>query len=273
VLSSSADAMHSESGWSSPHLPGVEVSLHSHFGPLPPFRLIPMVQLKVLVAGEAELRWGSDVWRETTGGCMAIAPECSFRVVQRLTDKASTLRVCVAPHVFDEWMRRHGGPRSSDFHVRHLPDPALAEALRDLERTMRAGAGAAALRASFEGVMRRAWHFLGATCETGNGSRPEVRKVVQILQDRFADSISLDQLTASVGLSKFHLIRLFRDEVGVAPHAFQLQLRVSRARELLASGLSVADVADACGFADQAHFSRCFKSTVGYTPGAFRRLE
>jgi AraC-like DNA-binding protein len=68
------------------------------------------------------------------------------------------------------------------------------------------------------------------------------------------------------------LVRLFREAVGVPPHAFQLQLRVSRAQQRLASGDSAADVAMACGFADQSHFSHCFKRIVGFTPGAFKRL-
>lgn len=231
-----------------------------------------MVQIKVLVTGQADLRWGGENWREEPGGCMAIAPECAFKVVRRLSEKATTLRACVAPQLFDEWMRRRGGPRSTDFHVRHLPDPALGDALWDLEQRLREVAGPTALRASFDRLMRQTRHFLAITRETRVGRRPEIRKAVQILQEHFADSVPLDLLTESVGLSKFHLIRLFRDEVGVAPHAYQLQLRISHARELLASGISVADVAAACGFADQAHFSRCFKSNVGYTPGAFRRL-
>ncbi len=272
MLSSSTDAMHSSCGWSSPHLPGVEISRHAHAGPLPPFRMIPMVQLKLLLVGEAEVRSGSDGWHEKAGGCMIGAPECSFRVVKRLSETASTLRVYLDPTLFDEWMRRHQGPRSTDFRVRHLADPRLGDALLDLQRQMAAAAGAKDLRASFEALMERALDFLGSTVDSGSVIRPEIRKAVEILQERFAEPVALDELAASVGLSKFHFIRLFSEEVGVAPHGFQLQLRVSHSRQLLASGLPVAEVAAACGFADQAHFSRCFKSVVGYTPGGFRRL-
>ena len=271
MLSRSADAMHSASWWSSPGLPGVEVSLHTHAGPLPPLRLFPMVQLKMMVDGEADLQWGSSVWRQKPGDCAVVAPHCNFRVVRRLRETASTLRAYVAPHLFDEWMRRHGGPRSDDFQVRHGADPSLGDALRELEQKMRGDAVTSSLRASFDRLMRSTLDFLAANDEKGK-RRPEICKVVELLRQRFAESISLDQLTETAGLSKFHLIRLFRDEVGLAPHAFQLQLRISRAREMLDSGTSVVEVAAACGFADQAHFSRCFKSTVGYTPGAFRHL-
>ena len=271
MLSRSAVAMHSASWWSSPGLPGVEVSLHAHAGPLPPLRLFPMVQLKIMVDGEVDLQWGSSVWRQKPGDCTIVAPHCNFRVVRRIRETASTLQAFVAPHLFDAWMKRHGGPSSNDFRVRHSPDPSLGEALRGLEENLRNAAEASSLRAGFDRLMRSALGFLAANDEKGR-RRPEICRVVEVLRDRFAESISLDQLTETAGLSKFHLIRLFRDEVGLAPHAFQLQLRISRARELLASGTSVVEVAAACGFADQAHFSRCFKRAVGYTPGAFQRL-
>jgi AraC-like DNA-binding protein len=273
LLSSSTDAMHSAAGWTSPHLPGVEVSLRAHAGPLPRFRLIPMVQVGVLVTGEALVRWGNDIWHEKPGHCMVAAPECNFRIVRRLTETASTLRVYVAPRLFDERMRRRHGPPSTGFRLRHLADPVLAEAVRDLQGGMSRAARASVLHASFDRLMERVQRLLAATSGKGNETRPEIRKALEMLQKRFADPVPLDQLTEHVGLSKFHLIRVFRDEIGVAPHAFQLQLRISRARQFLASGRSLAEVAAACGFADQAHFSRCFKTAVGYTPGAFRRLD
>ena len=74
------------------------------------------------------------------------------------------------------------------------------------------------------------------------------------------------------GLSKFHFVRLFREELGITPHAYAMKLRVARARELLDGGVPAAQVAFECGFADQAHFTRAFKREVGYTPAAFARL-
>jgi transcriptional regulator GlxA family with amidase domain len=273
LLSSSTDLMHDASWWTSPLLPGVEVSLRTHAGPLPRFRLIPMVQVGLVVAGEALVRWGTEVWHEKPGHSMVAAPDCNFRIVRRLTETASTLRAYIAPRVFDEWMRARRGPRSTEFRLRHIADPALGEALLDLQHKLKEAAEGSVLDASFDHLMRRLLHSLATTSETGKERRPEISKALEILRERFAEPVSLDQLTEQVGLSKFHLIRIFRDAVGVAPHAFQLHLRVSRARQLLASGIPVADVAAACGFADQAHFSRCFKGAVGLTPGVFQRMD
>jgi transcriptional regulator GlxA family with amidase domain len=58
---------------------------------------------------------------------------------------------------------------------------------------------------------------------------------------------------------------------GLPPHALQLALRIRKARRLLESGESIADVAAATGFADQSHLHRHFQRSLGLTPGEYRR--
>jgi len=57
----------------------------------------------------------------------------------------------------------------------------------------------------------------------------------------------------------------------MTPHAYQLDLRINRARQLLRRGDAPADVAQQLGFADQSHFHRAFRQRVALTPGAFQR--
>jgi transcriptional regulator GlxA family with amidase domain len=102
--------------------------------------------------------------------------------------------------------------------------------------------------------------------------REEVECARQILHQRFDRPVSLTDLTRETGMSKFQLLRMFRREMGTTPHAYQIHVRISRARQLLDKGLAAAEVAMQCGFADQAHFSRCFKRIVGYSPRAFARI-
>ena len=80
----------------------------------------------------------------------------------------------------------------------------------------------------------------------------------------------LAELADVAKLSRFELARRFRAQTGMTPHAFQTNLRIARARTLIAAGDTLADVAAACGFADQAHLTRTFRRTVGVTPGAVR---
>jgi AraC-like DNA-binding protein len=64
---------------------------------------------------------------------------------------------------------------------------------------------------------------------------------------------------------------VFRQAVGLPPHAYQLQLRLSHARNLLAQGFPISYVAHETGFFDQTHFTKQFKRHVGVTPGTYRK--
>jgi AraC-like DNA-binding protein len=88
------------------------------------------------------------------------------------------------------------------------------------------------------------------------------------LHEHLVRDVSLAELAQIAGLSKFHLLRVFRERFGLTPHAYQLQQRILRAKRLLRA-LPIADVAAQCGFADQSHLHRVFRSLVGTTPGRY----
>lgn len=99
---------------------------------------------------------------------------------------------------------------------------------------------------------------------------PAVSRAVAYLEAS-AGPVSLDALAQVVQLSKSHLVRLFRTQMGLPPHAYLLRLRISRACRLLAGGMPIAEAAHAAGFADQSHLTRHFKYYLGLTPGAYVR--
>ena len=68
------------------------------------------------------------------------------------------------------------------------------------------------------------------------GHRAAVRAVRDLLADRLADPPSLDDLALAAGMSPFALVRAFRAETGLPPHAYLNQLRVRLARRLLDAG-------------------------------------
>jgi AraC-like DNA-binding protein len=96
-----------------------------------------------------------------------------------------------------------------------------------------------------------------------------VAKARRYLEERYGDDVSLDELAGVAGLSPHYLIRCFQKEVGLPPHAYQLQLRLQRAKADLRSDSSLSDVAVKHGFFDQSHFHRHFKRTFGVTPGQY----
>ena len=101
---------------------------------------------------------------------------------------------------------------------------------------------------------------------------PIVHQAREVIDRRYAEHLPLDELASQVGVSKYHLLRQFRRQVGMAPHAYQLAVRIARSRELLAHGVSAAHVADRVGFYDQSALTRAFKRAAGITPGAYAAL-
>lgn len=81
---------------------------------------------------------------------------------------------------------------------------------------------------------------------------------------------SLDDMAETAFISKYNLIRTFKQETGLTPHQFQLQNRVRKAQRLLEKPVTIAEVALAAGFCDQSHFIRNFEKFVGLTPSAYR---
>lgn len=96
-----------------------------------------------------------------------------------------------------------------------------------------------------------------------------IRRVQEFIEDNYAEDISLKQLAALTHFSRYHLLRVFRTVVGMPPHTYLTQVRVNRARQLLAQGQPIAQTALAAGFADQSHLTRQFKRIFGVTPGQF----
>src|SRR5207249_4910810 len=98
-----------------------------------------------------------------------------------------------------------------------------------------------------------------------------IAKAREYLEDRYSDDISLDELAAVGSLSHYYLIRRFQRELGLPPQAYQLQIRLQRAKADLQSDAPLAGIAIKHGFFDQSHFHRHFKRAFGITPGQYRQ--
>jgi AraC-like DNA-binding protein len=119
--------------------------------------------------------------------------------------------------------------------------------------------------------------LLGDVCERPtrppepSGEPAAVRRARELLQERWADNVQLDELSAVSGVGRFHLIRAFHATVGLPPHAYQIRIRVTRAMQLIRLGMPLVEVALHTGFADQSHLTRHFSRVIGVSPGRYRQ--
>jgi len=97
-----------------------------------------------------------------------------------------------------------------------------------------------------------------------------VERARAYLQNRPTQSVTLPEVGAIAGVTISHLVRSFSKAVGLPPRSYHAQVRLARARRLLGEGKSATWVAYECGFADQSHLSRRFRTHYGLTPGAFQ---
>ncbi|WP_439408629.1 helix-turn-helix domain-containing protein [Bradyrhizobium sp. DASA03076] len=102
----------------------------------------------------------------------------------------------------------------------------------------------------------------------------QMARIREFVDANIDSDIRLDQLAELCGRSTEYFVRLFKATNGVSPYQYVLNLRIERARTLLADEtLSLAEIALACGFSHQEHFTRMFRRFTGITPGRYRHSQ
>jgi AraC-like DNA-binding protein len=151
-----------------------------------------------------------------------------------------------------------------------ITDPSAAAELGEL---LRHSANGTVEGSEFMGRIEQ-WleRFFARHAEPDLASRqlPAVQRARAYLQERPTESVPLSEVGTVAGVTLSHLVRSFSRTVGLPPKSYHAQVRLARARRLLAEGRSATWVAYECGFSDQSHLSRRFKECHGVTPGAFQ---
>jgi AraC-like DNA-binding protein len=100
------------------------------------------------------------------------------------------------------------------------------------------------------------------------------RRAKEIIEENLNGEVPLAQLARECGLSTSHFSRAFKDTLGIPPHQWLLHRRIETAMRLLRNRqFSLPEIALACGFSDQSHFTRVFTRLSGTSPGVWRRLH
>jgi AraC-like DNA-binding protein len=147
----------------------------------------------------------------------------------------------------------------------------MSQALSLLRR-----ACAAADDEQFDSRMFEIFHLVSATSnpprDTVSRHFLRVQRMKRFIELHAAERITLSDIAASVGMSPFVCLRLFKRAAGLTPNAYLAQCRLSEALRLLRrANVDIRTVAQRSGFGDQAYFARVFKNYMGLTPTEYRR--
>lgn len=153
-----------------------------------------------------------------------------------------------------------------------LKDESLALAFQKAHLLVEEGADPLLAEEAMYSVLARMFAQYGSVIISppAENGRTGVARARDYLAENFESDIGLEELAGVAGLSRAHLIRAFRREYFITPHAFQTDVRIRQARRMLREGVPPSEVAAQCGFADQAHLTRHFKARTGITPAVFR---
>ncbi len=148
------------------------------------------------------------------------------------------------------------------FPSHSLFDPSLSRALRDLFVSSLAPTSRLQQEEMLLHLVAQSLFSYAQDAEVlpqSGCDHPAIERTKEYLEAHCTEEVALQELANVVNVSPFHLSRVFRQAVGLPPHAYQTQLRLARARTLLVQGFEVGYVANETGFFDQSHFSQQFK--------------
>ena len=98
-----------------------------------------------------------------------------------------------------------------------------------------------------------------------------LRRVKEYVEAHLDGDLTIEGLAAVAGLSPYHFAHAFKRSTGYGPYRYVLRRRIGRAKQLMARKIPLSDVAQACGFGSQSHFSVRFREVTGLTPRQFDR--
>jgi AraC-like DNA-binding protein len=209
-------------------------------------------------SGRSEWWSAGRVWSLQPGCLQLLQPGDVFRIVSR--DGPGTAQVVSLPAGMVERV-------TGKIRVRpriDASDPSGAP-FQELHRAIQSGAGPFELEVALADAIAALARVGDATLDH---TRP-VRRAVELLRERLAEAVTLDELAAHADYDKFRLCRAFRAQIGMPPHAYRTRLRIMRAKELLAAGTRPSDVAARVGLYDQSQLNRHFRRIVGTTPARY----
>jgi AraC-like DNA-binding protein len=236
----------------------------------------PTWTVAVLERGAARFSLDATQQRAGEGELFVLEPEAVHTGMAAVPEGWTYKVLYIEPRLLHEWAERDASaPRAARWVV--FRDVTLRAALERAHGALVAQApdSLGTEEAVLGAVAALRPHLRPGPPDRGrtHAEHAPVRHAREHLRERWDQRVTLAELATVSGLSRFELVRRFREQNGITPHAFQTDLRVAHARQLLSGGRAPAEVAAECGFADQPHLSRVFKRAVGVSPGRYARAQ
>jgi AraC family transcriptional regulator len=162
---------------------------------------------------------------------------------------------------------------------RCVVDPGARTIAHEIRRMLlREGeAGADYIESLAQTLLVRALHVLGGVkrLQPQAAITPfTIRRVMEMIDNRLEEHITVSDLAAVAGLSRAHFTRAFHGAVGESPHQYLLSRRLAYVRQRLEDGADdLALLAARAGFSSHAHMSTAFKQVFGVSPREHRELR
>ena len=120
---------------------------------------------------------------------------------------------------------------------------------------------------AMSGMMTTMMRSLAHTANMRPLYRDEINVLAKYIRANYTKDLSMEEFVRVANLSRYHLIRTFRQQMGMPPYKYMHHCRINRAQQLLRStNKTVAEIANEVGYNDKVNFIRHFKDIVGMTP-------
>jgi len=246
------------------------------------------VEIDYIETGCCRMLFGTDYVRLDEGDCLVIFPDIPHYFLTSPSAPSTLVQVEFALDNFPWMSLPPPGDGALDFlsevrahsrsHLKLLPRPALAECMKRIrEEQQRTEKGKEEMmRLLFAQLFILLSRELAAHFGEAKGrltANPRVCTLVEILRSEYGEKVSIEEIATRCGASSRYLRREFRACMGLGISDYLLELRLRKARTLLAEeSATVLKVALESGFESSQYFSRVFRKSLGISPGEFRAL-